>query len=201
MKSELSFPAVPLDPSSLVRYVWLAWLLSWFAAALWSARTIGRPSLGRQMAFRLPTIAGAVLLFGMHSSGRPTGAVLWRPGLVFGWALVGVTVAGLAFTWWARLHIGRLWSSSVTRKDDHHVVDTGPYGIVRHPIYTGIIVAAFATAFLPPTAQTIAGAAFITIGVYIKARVEEGFLREQLGEDAYAAYARRVPMLVPFLKV
>jgi protein-S-isoprenylcysteine O-methyltransferase Ste14 len=188
------------DPSVLVRWVWLAWLLSWFAAALWSARTIGRPSLGRQMAFRLPTIAGGVLLFGTHSGARPPGAAL-RPGLAFSWALVGLTVAGLAFAWWARLHIGRLWSSSVTRKANHHVVDTGPYGIVRHPIYTGIIVAAFATAFLPPTSQTIAGAACIALGLYIKARIEEGFLREQLGEDAYAAYARRVPMLVPFLKV
>ena len=117
-----------------------------------------------------------------------------RPGLVFSLALVALTVAGLAFAWWARLHIGRLWSSSVTRKANHH-------GIVRHPIYAGIIVAAFATALLPPTSQTIAGAACIALGLYIKARIEEGFLREQLGEDAYAAYARRVPMLVPFLKV
>ncbi len=122
----------------------------------WSARTIGRPSLGRQMAFRLPTTAGAVLLFGTHSDARPPGAAL-RPGLVFSLALVALTVAGLAFAWWARLHIGRLWS--------------------------------------------IAGAACIALGLYIKARIEEGFLREQLGEDAYAAYARRVPMLVPFLKV
>jgi protein-S-isoprenylcysteine O-methyltransferase Ste14 len=180
--------------------VWLAWLLSWFAAALWSARTIGRPSLGRQMAFRLPTIAGAVLLFGTHSGARPPGAAV-GPGLVFSLALVALTVARLAFAWWARLHIGRLWSSSVTHKANHHVVDTGPYGIVRHPIYTGIIVAAFATALLPPTSQTIAGAACIALGLYIKARIEEGFLREQLGEDAYAAYPRRVPMLVPFLKV
>jgi protein-S-isoprenylcysteine O-methyltransferase Ste14 len=192
---------VPLDSPSLARWLWLAWLISWFAAALWSDRTIGRPSLGRQVLFRLPVIAGADLLFGMHSGGRPTGALLWHPGAASGWALLGLTVAGLAFTWWARLHIGRLWSSSVTRKADHRVVDTGPYAIVRHPIYTGIIVAAFATAFLPPTLLTIAGAACIALGAYVKARVEEGFLREQLGEDAYAAYARRVPMLVPFLKV
>jgi protein-S-isoprenylcysteine O-methyltransferase Ste14 len=127
--------------------------------------------------------------------------VFWQPGAAPGWAMVGATVAGLAFTWWARLHIGRLWSSSVTRKADHRVVDTGPYAIVRHPIYTGIIIAALATSLLPPTVETIAGAACIALGVYVKARVEESFLREQLGEDAYAAYARRVPMLVPFLKV
>lgn len=190
---------MPLDPPSLARWLWLAWLISWFAAALWTNRTIGRPSLGRQIVFRLPVIAGAVLLFGMHSGGRPRGTLLWHPRAASGWALLGLTMAGLAFTWWARLHIGRLWSSSVTRKAGHRVVDSGPYGIVRHPIYTGIIVAAFATSLLPPTMATIAGAACIALGAYIKARVEEGFLREQLGQDAYAAYARRVPMLVPWL--
>src|SRR5438445_12979167 len=54
--------------------------------------------------------------------------------------MVAVTV------WWARIHLGRLWSSNVTRKKNHHVVDSGPYGIVRHPIYTGVIVASIATA-------------------------------------------------------
>ena len=192
---------MPLDPQSLVRWLWFAWLVSWFVAALWSDRTIGRPALRSQLAFRLPMIAGAILLFGLHSGVEPTGNVLWRPGAASSWALVGLTVVGLAFTWWARLHLGRLWSSSVTRKADHRVVDTGPYGIVRHPIYTGIIVAAVATSLLPPMVRTVAGAACIAVGAYIKARVEEGFLREQLGQDAYAAYARRVPMLVPFVKV
>jgi protein-S-isoprenylcysteine O-methyltransferase Ste14 len=78
------------------------------------------------------------------------------------------------------------------------VVDTGPYGIVRHPIYTGIIVASAATAALRGTVLSWVGACVMTVGWVIKARMEEQFLREQLGAEAYEAYARRVPMLSPF---
>jgi protein-S-isoprenylcysteine O-methyltransferase Ste14 len=113
------------------------------------------------------------------------------------WVLVAIAVAGFAFTWWARFHLGRLWSSSVSRKADHRIVDTGPYGIVRHPIYTGIIVASAATAAQRGTAPAWLGMALMTLGWYIKARLEERFLRDELGADAYDAYARRVPMLVP----
>ena len=111
--------------------------------------------------------------------------------------MAAFVLAGLLFTWWARIHLGRLWSSSVTRKADHHVVDTGPYRIVRHPIYTGIILASLATAAMRGTALAWLGACVMTTGWVIKARLEEEFLREQLGAETYAKYARRVPMLVP----
>jgi protein-S-isoprenylcysteine O-methyltransferase Ste14 len=86
----------------------------------------------------------------------------------------------------------------VSRKAEHHIVDTGPYRIVRHPIYTGIILASAATALQRGTAQAWLGMSVMTLGWYIKARLEERFLRDELGADAYGAYARRVPMLVPF---
>jgi protein-S-isoprenylcysteine O-methyltransferase Ste14 len=188
------------DPSVLVRSLWLAWLMSWWAAAFWSNRTVGRPALGQQLLFRAFAIAGAVLLFGLNTSGRGGGSVLWKPGLVAAAPFVVATIAGFAFTWWARLTIGKLWSSGVTRKAEHRVVDTGPYGLVRHPIYTGLIFSAFATAFVPLTPMTLVGAALISFGFFLKARLEEQFLRGELGADAYAAYARRVPMLVPWVK-
>jgi len=78
------------------------------------------------------------------------------------------------------------------------VVDRGPYGIVRHPIYTGILLSVFATAAVKGTVLGLAGAAIITLGIWMKARLEERWLREQLGADAYDSYRRRVPMLLPF---
>ena len=78
------------------------------------------------------------------------------------------------------------------------MIDTGPYAIVRHPIYTGIILAAFATAAIKGTVFALAGAAIMTLGFWIKARLEERFLRQELGAAGYDAYSRRVPMLVPF---
>jgi protein-S-isoprenylcysteine O-methyltransferase Ste14 len=79
------------------------------------------------------------------------------------------------------------------------VVDTGPYGLVRHPIYTGLIFAVIATAVAQATVTGLAAIALITIGLWLKARVEERFLATELGPDDYAAYRRRVPMLVPFI--
>ena len=92
-----------------------------------------------QIIYSLLAGLGVVLLFGMFRHDLRAELILWRTPVALAWAMVAVVFAGLLFTWWARIHLGRLWSSSVTRKADHHVVDTGPYGIVRHPIYTGII--------------------------------------------------------------
>ncbi len=95
--------------------------------------------------------------------------------------------------------MGALWSGAIVRKEGHHIVETGPYALVRHPIYTGLIVAIFATAAAQATVTGLIGAALVAIGLWLKARVEERFLTAELGADAYAAYRRRVPMLVPFL--
>jgi protein-S-isoprenylcysteine O-methyltransferase Ste14 len=125
----------------------------------------------------------------------------WYVGESTGWLLAGLTAAGFAFCWWARIHLGRLWSSAVTRKHDHHIVDTGPYRIVRHPIYTGIMFASFATAAAIGTPGGVVGAAIMSLGWYVKARVEERFLREQLGAQAYDAYAQKTAMLIPRVKL
>ena len=77
------------------------------------------------------------------------------------------------------------------------MVDTGPYRLVRHPIYSGIIFAATATALEKGTALALFGAAVLTASFYAKARREEQFLRAELGENAYDAYARKTSMLVP----
>ena len=181
--------------STAILYAWIAWFVSWMAAAAWSEKTVKRPTVGREIVYRVLTMIGAVLMFSDGSSGT----VLWQAGPGIDWLLFALTLTGFAFMWWARVHLGRLWSSSVTRKEHHHVVDTGPYAMVRHPIYTGLLLAIVATMFVRITAGTIAGAAVMAIAICIKARLEEKFLREQLGES-YAVYARRVPMLVPFLR-
>jgi protein-S-isoprenylcysteine O-methyltransferase Ste14 len=111
---------------------------------------------------------------------------------------IAFEAAGFGLCWWARLHLGKLWSSNVTRKEGHRVVDTGPYGLVRHPIYTGILTALWATAAAKGTILGLVGAAVLTGGMWMKARLEESWLTKELGEEAYGAYRKRVPMLVPF---
>ncbi|HYL59405.1 MAG TPA: isoprenylcysteine carboxylmethyltransferase family protein, partial [Candidatus Acidoferrales bacterium] len=127
---------------------------------------------------------------------------LWRLGSALNWTMVALAIVGFSFTWWARIHLGPLWSDfGVTKKAGHHVVDTGPYRLVRHPIYLGITVAAFATAIEKGTSFALAGAAALTLAFFAKARREERFLRVELGNDAYGAYARKTAMLVPFVRI
>jgi protein-S-isoprenylcysteine O-methyltransferase Ste14 len=120
-------------------------------------------------------------------------------GYTGAYLLAGATLAGIVFAWWARIHLGRLWSSGVTRKEDHHVVDTGPYSLVRHPIYTGLLAAALATTVAQATATALVGWMLIVLGLWTKARAEERFLAAELGPEAYDSYRLRVPMLVPFV--
>lgn len=182
-----------MTPERFVIGAWIVWFASWLLAAGWRARAVKRPGSGQQIAYRLLTALGALLLFGF----RLRDLHLWKLDDAAAWTLSAVTILGLLFTWWARIHLGRLWSSSVTRKADHHVVDTGPYRIVRHPIYTGILAAAIATGILRGSVSSLLGTAVLILGLFIKARLEESFLRAELG-SAYDDYARRVSMLVPW---
>ena len=123
---------------------------------------------------------------------------IWHVDWRLGWVCAATVGAGIAIAWWARLHLGRLWSARITRKTDHSVVDTGPYALVRHPIYAGLLLSLLATATAKGTWLGVAGFVLLFIGIWLKARLEEHWLTEELGEDAYGAYCRRVPMLWPF---
>jgi protein-S-isoprenylcysteine O-methyltransferase Ste14 len=186
-------------PESVIYAIWVIWVVSWLAAAAWSATTRARVAPGREIGYRLLTALGVVMLF--IATPRAVGPPLISTSGALGWVLVGATLCGFLFAWWARIHLGALWSGRITRKEGHRVVDTGPYGLVRHPIYTGIILACYATAVAKGTVLALAGATIMTLGWYMKARVEERFLRAELGADAYDAYARRVPMLMPLIGV
>jgi len=187
-----------MPPTVAFGVIWIGWLLSWIVASFWSAQTEKRVTTWETWLYRALIVLGAVLL--SHSTRRLLSETrLWHVGFDGAYALASVTLAGILFAWWARLHLGRLWSSAITRKEDHHVIDTGPYALVRHPIYTGLIAAIFATAGAQATVTGCLGAASIAVGLWIKARVEERFLTAELGPEVYGAYCGRVPMLVPFL--
>jgi|HubBroStandDraft_4_1064222.scaffolds.fasta_scaffold88083_2 protein-S-isoprenylcysteine O-methyltransferase Ste14 len=188
-----------IRPGTVFAIIWIGWIVSWMAAAFWSNRTERIALTGETLLYRV-CIATGFILMTPWASRRILAVPLWHVGLGGAYALAALTLGGILFAWWARIHIGRLWSGSITRKEGHHVVDTGPYALVRHPIYTGLIFALLATAAAQATANALAGAALLSFGFWLKARAEERFLTAELGADAYGAYRRRVPMLVPPLR-
>jgi len=187
-----------IDPGEAFKVIWIGWVASWAAASWWSGRTERRAATCDPWIYRIVIFAGAVLIAPWTSRAlveRPT----WQLGYYGAFALVVVMLMGLGLTWWARILLGRLWSSAITRKEKHRLVDTGPYAFVRHPIYTGLIIALLATAATEATRVALLGALLVALGLWVKARAEEYFLLSELGLEAYASYRRRVPMLVPFL--
>src|SRR6202166_532845 len=191
-----------MTPENTIYALWAAWIVSWTLAMPWSSRTEKRASIAAELFFRVVLYFGAILLFAFPSSGHHYAQVqLWHFGDPLNWILASLTAAGLAFTWWARIHLGRLWSDWVMKKAGHHVVDTGPYRLVRHPIYSGLILAALATAIEKGTSFALLGVVIITQAFCTKARREERFLRAELGENAYDAYARKTAMLMPLVRI
>ncbi len=188
-----------LAPSSAIAGAWVLWLGTWILAAGWSARVAAHHDLGAESPSRVLTLAAIVMMLMAY---WPVGwGVLWIAPPALGWAMFLLAVFGLAFTWTARLHLGPLWSSTSAPTEDHRIVDTGPYGIVRHPVYAGLLLAVIATAVERGRIEAIGAALVLIAGVSLRAKLEERFLRRDLGEDAYSTYRARVPMLIPFAKL
>ncbi len=190
------------DPLAVAFILWALWLVSWLAAAGWSKPVASRPSVLRQAPDRLVTALGVFMLFTRYSTFASGTLVqpLWELSGAAAWSMPVLVALGILFAWWARIHLGTLWSGTVTQKQDHRVIDTGPYAIVRHPIYTGLLLSAYAIAALRAAPISLAGAALLTLGWYMKARLEERFLSKDLGAE-YEAYRARVPMLVPLIGI
>ncbi|MDG4879878.1 isoprenylcysteine carboxylmethyltransferase family protein [Mesorhizobium sp. WSM4884] len=185
-----------MHPGPAIAALWLAWIVSWALASFWADPAQKRAGFRAEAQYRVLWLAGTILLF-LPAHGYAGRLRLWTPTLAEAWICVALIAIGIAFAWWARLHLGRLWSGTITAKADHRVVETGPYRLVRHPIYTGLLLSILATMAAKGTVWGIAGAGLLLVGIVVKARLEESFLRGELG-PAYDDYARRVPMLVPF---
>jgi protein-S-isoprenylcysteine O-methyltransferase Ste14 len=186
-----------MRPGIVISALWAGWAVTWAIAASWSNRTEKRPGIGAEIRYRIPMGIGALLMF-VPAHGYEGALRLWHVGWSGAWLCVILVALGILFAWWARLYLGRLWSSNITRKTDHRVVDSGPYGIVRHPIYSGLLLSLIATAAAKGTVPGVAGFVFLALGIWIKARTEEQWLTQELGADAYTDYRKRVPMLIPF---
>jgi protein-S-isoprenylcysteine O-methyltransferase Ste14 len=185
-------------PTKLLSMIWLAWVISWVVASFWSGRTKAHVPIRDSWVYWLPIVLGSIMLLPLTQ--RLLGAKqLYHPGDAGTYLAAIVVVLGIAFTWWGRIHLGRLWSNAITHKEDHRIIDTGPYAVVRHPIYTGQIIALIASGIAIATWTALIGVLLIVFGQWQKARLEERFLRAELGVEAYGAYSRRVPMILPFL--
>jgi len=107
-----------------------------------------------------------------------------------------LVLAGIAFSIWARLYLGGNWSAAATVKQDHTLVCRGPYMIVRHPIYSGLLLALLGVAVIVGEVRCLLGVGVLFLSYWLKSRVEERFMLEQFGAQ-YSRYQQQVKALIP----
>ncbi|HEY8054119.1 MAG: methyltransferase family protein [Steroidobacterales bacterium] len=184
----------------VIGLLWLAWAVYWMVSSVRIKTAVRRESRASRLAHVIPLVVGGVLI-GWRD--LPWGALnlhLLPHSFAAYWIGLALLVAGLAFAVWARVHLGRNWSASVTVKEGHELIRSGPYACVRHPIYTGLITAVLGTAIISGTVRAALGLVIIVLSLLRKLRTEEGFMRETFPGD-YERYAAQVPALIPFTRV
>jgi len=176
---------------------WWIFCIVWLINAFRTKRIAERQSVESAVAHRIPILAGWWLLFFPNWHGLMGQQVIPRTALS---QTVGaaICVLGLIFTVWARQTLAGNWSSNVTFKQDHELIRKGPYRIVRHPIYTGLLVMFLGTAIHIGQVRGGVSLLVVTIGFWIKLSQEERLLLRHF-PDAYPAYQREVKALVPFI--
>jgi protein-S-isoprenylcysteine O-methyltransferase Ste14 len=180
--------------------MWFGWLACWGLFSLNVKTTTRRESPLSRLSYVVPLVIAGILLavpaldipllggrFLPASAARVLGAI----GIV-------ITLSGLLFTVWARVHLGRNWSGTVTIKEGHELITSGPYRFVRHPIYTGLLLAFTGQAIAVGQWRGVLAVALAMFSFWRKLRIEERWMREHFG-SAYDAYSQRVSALIPFI--
>jgi protein-S-isoprenylcysteine O-methyltransferase Ste14 len=192
--------ALPAIQRTLLPLLWSAWALYWWITSADVKATARRePALSR-WAHLGPMALAAWLLLAPGAALPGLGTRFLPPSvapLAFGVGAL-LTAAGLLFAVWARRHLGRNWSATVTLKQGHELVTSGPYALVRHPIYTGLLFAFAGSALAQGEWRGVVATALAFAALWRKLRLEERWMCECFGE-AYAAYRRRVRALVPLV--
>lgn len=180
--------------------MWFAWACYWGLLSRNVKRSSRREPLLSRLLHLVPLLLAVVLLWLPSVPRLPWLNVRFVPRteLAF-WAGAVVTAAGLLFTVWARRHLGRNWSGIVTVKQDHELILSGPYAWVRHPIYTGLLLAFTGSALACGEWRGVLAVVIVLLALWRKLRLEERWMQEQFGEQ-YRTYSRRVAVLIPFIR-
>ena len=176
---------------------WVVFIVVWFIAAWFAKRTVERS--GTWVRWIVGIVAFLLVATRSKWLGLASGVSLWRatPGLAVVAAVV--TAAGLSVALWARAALGRNWSGAVVLKEQHDLIDRGPYAFVRHPIYTGVLLMVLGTVTVSGTRAGVIVFATMVAGLIVKARSEERLLTTHFPE-LYPRYRARVrARLIPFL--
>jgi protein-S-isoprenylcysteine O-methyltransferase Ste14 len=195
-KGQHSGAAMYFDWDFAIEAPWVIFLVYWFVASTRVNKMARREPRGALLARILIMVAAFSLLYDedLRLGVLNRRFIPWTPWIFFAGA--ALTWAGVAFAIWARYHIGRYWSSTVALRADHQLIRTGPYARIRHPIYTGILLALAGTALAIGRYRAIVAFAILLAGFIWKSRKEEALLAGEFG-PAFDEHRRHTGFFLP----
>lgn len=192
-----------LGPRSLIGLLWAAFVLCWLVLAQFNKKVSRSTPAWAGWGLRLAIIIGVLILLPLRRHALATlVASLSRTlplhlGIRGQWVGVGLCLVGIGFAVWARMHIGRNWGMPMSLRQGHELVTSGPYAYVRHPIYSGLMLAMIGSAVAESLLWLLPFALYFAYFL-VSARNEERTMLAQF-PNAYPAYRRRTKMLIPFV--
>jgi len=180
----------------IVGPMWLAIFIIWAISGLTVKTTVGSRSDARARLLVWGVMLGWLILFSPGLRQGLLGERFVPMGPAAAYTGLALTVVGLGFALWARFAIGRNWGGLITVQEGHKVVRTGPYAVVRHPIYSGFMLATLGTAIVFGKVGGLVATALVVLSWGYKSRLEERFMIEQFGAE-YEDYRHHVKALIP----
>jgi len=179
-----------------INALWMLFGLYWLVSAFKLKKTKKRESWSQRFLYMLPLVAAFYLLSRSEAHYGWLGVRFVPASDAAAWIGVALTAAGVGIAFWARWHLGTNWSGVVTLKEGHELIRSGPYRSIRHPIYTGILLALLGTAVAVGEVRGLLAVTMAWLSFYTKARREESFLTQEFG-DRFAEHRRHTGMFLP----
>jgi Phospholipid methyltransferase len=181
----------------IAEWSWLVLALVWLPGYFMSKSTSIVPKLALQIPATLLFVIGFALL--LDPSIGFLNFPISPPDALFGTVGLALDLCGIGFAVWARVRLGSNWSGLVvTAKEGHELVQTGPYAVVRHPIYAGILLAMTGTALTQGRLASYIGLVAGVVAVLIRVGIEEKLMSRQF-PSAYEGYRQRTRKLIPLV--
>ena len=168
----------------------------WLLAGAVTKQTLQQARIGSRVLYGIPIVFGFYLLFGGDLPLSMLSLRIIPRAALVGELGVAVTVAGILLAVWARFHIGQNWSGTPTVKVGHELIRSGPYAWVRHPIYSGLLLAVIGTAAARGQVRGFVAVVMVWLAFWLKTRIEEKFMLQTFGNE-YDEYRRSTGALVP----
>ena len=183
---------------NVISFCWMLFAVIWLLAAFATKKTVYKESRVQRLRYIIPLLLGWFLLAKGRRLSDPLNHRVIPHVDALAWIGAVLCIAGLIFCVWARFTLGRNWSGVVTLKRGHELITSGPYALVRHPIYTGLLTMFVATVIVLGHIAGLIAVPFVFVSFWVKLRYEETLMLKKFPNE-YAAYQQRVKRLVPFV--